>query len=125
MKTESIASTVTCARNFLLEAENYMDVKDSYRDSVNRLIKIAEEKALSPAEPEINVKPLSLKELKEMDGEPVWCELYSKKSKTGKFEAWGIIDISCSCVDFMDMHLAFEYYERSWKAYKVKVKEQK
>jgi len=66
MKTESmsIASTVTCARNFLLEAENYMDVKDSYRDSVNKLIQIAEEHALSPVEPEISVKPLSLKELK-------------------------------------------------------------
>lgn len=68
------------------------------------------------AEPEN--KPLTLEQLRKMDGEPVWCELYSKKAKGGKFKAWGIVD--SWGVDFLEMHLDFDYYDKSWKAYSRK-----
>lgn len=67
------------------------------------------------AEPE-NI-PLTLEQLRQMDGKPVWCEQYSRKAKSGVFKAWGIIDVPCKCVDFLEWHLDFEYFGKSWVAY--------
>lgn len=61
--------------------------------------------------------PLTLEQLRQMDGKPVWCKQHSWKAKDGFFKAWGIIDAACQCVDFLEIHLDFNRYGQSWLAY--------
>lgn len=64
--------------------------------------------------------PLTLEQLKEMDGQPVWVEFFSKTSKTGKWQGWAIADTSFDGMSFSEHYLKFKYYGRSWKAYRYK-----
>lgn len=43
-----------------------------------------------------NPEPLTLEELREMNGEPVWCVDGSGN------ETWGLVDMSCSYIDVID-----------------------
>lgn len=62
--------------------------------------------------------PLSLAELKQMNGEPVWIEFFTKISRYGKFSGWAIVNTRFESQPFMDEHnLKFSYYGKSWKAY--------
>lgn len=66
-----------------------------------------------------NPQPLTLEELREMDGEPVWIEFFSKTSRTGKWNGWAIVDNRFETQEFMEMHhLKFSFYGKSWKAYR-------
>lgn len=68
-----------------------------------------------------NPKLLTLDELREMDGEPVWIKFFSRTSKTGKWEGLAIVDTRFESQDFLgDHHLKFIFYGKSWLAYRTK-----
>lgn len=65
--------------------------------------------------------PLSLEQLRQMDGEPVWIEFFTQNAKNGKFAGWTIVDNRFESQEFMnEHHLKFSFYGKSWLAYEHK-----
>lgn len=58
-------------------------------------------------------EPLTLEQLREMDGEPVWCEIPSDNPQ------YGIVNEKLKCVSLTCGILQFKYYGE-WKAYACK-----
>lgn len=56
-------------------------------------------------------KQLTLDELKEMHGKPVWCRIPSDNPR------WGIVDAESSCVVLGAHHRLMFYYYGEWKAF--------
>lgn len=66
--------------------------------------------------------PLILNELREMDGEPVWCIIIDGDYKGESF--WGLVSIDtaeCICNNW-DV-IIFAYYGKTWLAYRRKPEE--
>ena len=69
--------------------------------------------------------PLTLEELREMDGEPVWVETSDIK----KANRWAFVDVGCEVVRFFDTRCGvkcqvmgnhFRTYRKTWLAYRRK-----
>lgn len=56
-------------------------------------------------------KQLTLDELKEMHGKPVWCRIPSDNPR------WGIVDAESSCVVLGANHRLIFYHYGEWKAF--------
>lgn len=56
-------------------------------------------------------EPLTLEELKQMDGEPVWVWFASD------LQRWGLVDIVNKCVSGFFSTVYFNTYEEKWFAY--------
>lgn len=64
-------------------------------------------------------KPLTLEELRGMDGEPVWVECLGTKD----YSAWTIVDICLNGIHTKYFYADFDYYGVEWLAYRRKPEE--
>lgn len=55
-------------------------------------------------------KPLTLEQLRQMDGQPVWCEIPQDNPQ------YGLVSSRLECVSLANGVLSFKYYGE-WKAY--------
>ena len=62
-------------------------------------------------------EPLTLDELREMDGEPVWIVL------APDLRRWGLVDIANNCVEGFFSTPYFSDYGKTWLAYRYEPKE--
>lgn len=70
-------------------------------------------------------KPLTLDELRQMDGEPVWVEHLKSSCSVGQPGEWLILKVCTPTrerpyIDFKDTALCALYYGKGWLAYRHK-----
>ena len=82
-------------------------------------------------QPAKNGNPLTLEELKQMAGQPVWVEVIDHKmfaDKDDDFDGWGLVRSSWvrlwdeSRADIVHVDYDFEEYGKTWRAYSKPVK---
>ncbi len=60
--------------------------------------------------------PLTLEELREMNGEPVWVECLGSKD----YSVWAIVDLCLNGIHTKYFYADFDYYGDEWLAYRRK-----
>lgn len=100
--------------------EGCIDCVDRLEADIQALIDAGDNLILIRAAPES--KPLTLDELRQMDGEPVWVEHFDSPCSIKQPGEWLILK-SCNptvehpYVDFKDRSLCALYYGQGWLAY--------
>lgn len=103
-------------------SERYIHGGDDDFDAKRREALNMATKALRTQKFTLSNDPLTLEQLREMDGEPVWCIIIDGDYKGESF--WGLVNIDtaeCICNNW-DVIL-FAYYGKAWLAYRRKPEE--
>ena len=74
----------------------------------------------------VGAKPLTLDELQQMAGEPIWVENSSEKHAEGFTDEWALVSTSphARVVESTRTIYRLEYYGKTWVAYHRKPKEE-
>lgn len=84
-----------------------------------------EDTGLEPEEVEVLIPPpndpLTLNQLRKMDGEPVWVANSSAKKKDGFCNEWALISVSRKDAESVGTIYHFENYGDYWLAYRRKL----
>ena len=105
----TVEAAIWFAEYAQIMAEGKPDVQEFYR---------AAELALRAQQERENPKPLTLDELRQMDGEPVWIDDW--------FEGFNGWELSCDASDYFEGESrTIESYGTRWAAYRHKPKEGK
>lgn len=92
---------------------------DGTNDRANQIIDAFDSAPEVEAEPVQPNAPLTLEELREMDGEPVWCEKFEWRICYGVSDFRGCLCMETgagSCIQLND-------YGKTWRAYRRKPEE--
>lgn len=90
---------------------------DGTNDRANQIIDAFDSAMAVEAEPILPNDPLTLEELREMGGEPVWVECLGTKD----YSAWTIVDICLNGIHTKYFYADFDYYGVEWLAYRRKL----
>lgn len=106
-------------RDEFMEAVYNLLPDDSSNDRANQVIDLFDAAPAVEAEPAPPNDPLTLKQLQEMGGEPVWVECLGSKD----YSAWTIVDLCLNGIHTKYFYADFDYYGDEWLAYRRKPKE--
>jgi len=114
------------------EAIEYLSrCADGYDPTFDQAVAVAVPALRAQAEAERN-DPLTLEELREMDGWPVWVKVLDHDAfadKADDFDGWGLVRKSWVRVwdgkraDLVHVDYHFEEYGKVWRAYRRKLEE--
>ena len=108
-------------RDEFMEAVYNLLSGDSSNDRANQVIDLFDAAPAVEAEPAPSNTPLTLEQLREMDGEPVWIRTKYDASKS----FWAIVNTKGDQVESYARIELFEYYWSDWLAYRRKRENQK
>ena len=113
------ANLVIESMEYQLKTKGYIEILRA--DNARFIIQAVKEKAV------LNNEPLTLEELREMGGEPVWLHTFSSKSKNTYISEWALIaGITETIVFFVRVGVAGRKekwimdYGKTWVAYRHK-----
>lgn len=92
--------------------------EDDYWKKLRPALEMAISALRAQQEAEKN-EPLTLDELREMDGEPVWVDCIDSKG----YGCWMLVDVPNECLNNRVYCAVFEDYGESWLAYRRKLEE--
>ena len=108
-------------RDEFMEAVYNLLSGDSFNDRANQVIDLFDAAPAVEAEPAPSNTPLTLEQLREMDGEPVWIRTKYDASKS----FWAIVNTKGDQVESYARVELFEDYWSDWLAYRRKPEEGK
>ena len=103
-------------RDEFMEAVYNLLSGDSFNDRANQVIDLFDAAPAVEAEPAPSNTPLTLEQLREMDGEPVWIRTKYDASKS----FWAIVNTKGDKVESYARVELFEDYWSDWLAYRRK-----
>ena len=105
--------------------EKFMEIvygvlsSDEANDRANQIIDAFDNAPQVETEDLLANDPLTLEQLREMDGEPVWVQCLSNEDYSG----WIIADLCFNGVATKYFYAYFDYYGEEWLAYRRKPEE--
>lgn len=96
---------------------------DGTNDRANQIVDAFDMAPEVEAEPLPPNDPLTLEELREMDGEPVWVVNSPTKREEGFFDEWALVSVRRKNAESVGTIYHFENYGDHWLAYRRKPEE--